>query len=87
MVDNNEYANDTKTNDKLHKLLIQNIKTKVLRNDDNDLVPHHEFQAPSPQLSLFATSPRSLQSVETNNTTQVQVNTLTELYPGGYCAN
>jgi hypothetical protein len=22
MIDNNEYANDTKTNDKLHKLLI-----------------------------------------------------------------
>jgi len=39
----------------------------------------------NPNLSLFATTPRSLQA--TGNTTTIQVKTLVENYPGGFCAN
>ena len=85
MLENNEYSNDTKINDKLYKMSMKNFKTRVLANDDNDLIPHHELTVGNPHLSLFASSPRNLQA--TSNTTTIQVKTLTELYPGGYCAN
>lgn len=85
MFENNEYSNDTKVNDKLYKLSMQNFKTKVLVNDDNDLIPHHELTVGNPHLSLFATSPRNLQA--NSNTTTIQIKTLVENYPGGFCAN
>lgn len=85
MFDNNEYSNDAKINDKLYKISIVNFKTKVLANDDNDLLPHHDLTVGNPNLSLFATTPRSLQA--TGNTTTIQVKTLVENYPGGFCAN
>ena len=60
MFENNEYSNDTKINDKLYKMSMKNFKTKVLANDDNDLLPHHELTVGNPHLSLFASFPRNL---------------------------
>ena len=43
LFENNEYTYDTDLNEKLYQMFKKNFKSKVMRNDQNDLIPHHSF--------------------------------------------
>jgi hypothetical protein len=60
-----------------------------LRNDDNDLIPHHTLEASfvKPQSLSSNITFRNLQATGDSTTTKIQVKTLVEPYPGGYCFN
>jgi len=46
MIQNKEYSEDPLINKKLYEIYLETIKEKSIRNDANDLIPIHVFEAP-----------------------------------------
>ena len=46
MMENREFAEDPITNKKIYDLYLEKVKDNAIRNDDNDLIPVHLFDAP-----------------------------------------
>lgn len=53
LFENNEYTYETELNEKLYAKFKEHFRTKVLRNDENDLLTHHTFvmNSPAPYIS------------------------------------
>ncbi|TNV79791.1 hypothetical protein FGO68_gene10759 [Halteria grandinella] len=88
---NQEFTLDTKINEKLYSLYVEDFKRNHIRNDDVDLLPHHElevslFDAPAQSVNFNSQVPRrNLQQSATTST--LTVKTLVEPYPMGSCQN
>ena len=46
MIENKQYSDDPLINKKLYDLYLEIVKQKAIRNDNNDLIPDHVFEAP-----------------------------------------
>ena len=46
MIERKEYSDDPLINNKLYDLYLEIVKEKAIRNDKNDLIPDHIFEAP-----------------------------------------
>lgn len=46
MIENKQYSDDPLINNKLYDLYLEIVKQKAIRNDNNDLIPDHVFEAP-----------------------------------------
>ena len=44
MYKNKEFTMDTKTNEKFYGLFLEDFRRNHVRNDDVDLIPHHEIE-------------------------------------------
>lgn len=73
---------DTKTNEKVYALFVEDFKRNHVRNDDVDLLPHHEleismFDSAQPMNFNSQVTKRNLQQLQST----VTIKTLVEPYP------